>query len=339
MVQTRREKVYLPLKLRVRIKRTQAIVMAGLLLLMLILPQLARADESGYSLSLSPYSGYYDDQIGVAATVAATGTYHICLDYHSAVNVVETFTATGAGSYTLTFYTPEAKKGIHTFYLVDNAYSEKAKADFEVFPSVKIDPDEGPIHTEVTINCYGFAASQDVRVKFRGIVIGTGKANTVGSLAIFYTIQPTPSGLYTFEIEAKEGTEWVSLVSKYFKVTATQCFIATAAYGTPMAEEIQILREFRDKYLLNNPLGQAFVDFYYKVSPPVAECITEHPSLKPIVRTGLVPVVAMSTVVVNTTIGEKMAIVGLLVLVSVAVPIWATRRRRRDTECTRDETA
>jgi hypothetical protein len=113
------------------------------------------------------------------------------------------------------------------------------------------------------------------------------------------------------------------------------CFIATAAYGTPMAEEIQILREFRDEYLLTNPLGQALVDIYYGVSPPVAEFITEHPSLKPIVRAGLLPAVAMSDVVVNTTPFEKMVIVGLLVLVSVAVAVWATRRRGRGPEYTR----
>jgi signal recognition particle receptor subunit beta len=107
-----------------------------------------------------------------------------------------------------------------------------------------------------------------------------------------------------------------------------RCFIATAAYGTPMAEEIQILRELRDEYLLTNSLGQTFVDFYYKVSPPTAEFITEHPSLKPIVRTGLVPVVAMSTVVVDTTPAEKMVMVGLMVLISVVV-VWATRRRDR----------
>jgi len=110
------------------------------------------------------------------------------------------------------------------------------------------------------------------------------------------------------------------------------CFIATAAYGTPMAEEIQILREFRDEYLLTNPLGQALVDVYYRVSPPIAEFITEHPSLRLVVRAGLVPVVAMSAVAVNTTPVEKTAIVGLLVLVSVALAIWVTRRRGRGPE-------
>jgi len=112
------------------------------------------------------------------------------------------------------------------------------------------------------------------------------------------------------------------------------CFIATAAYGTPMAEEVQILREFRDEYLLTNPVGQGLVEFYYKVSPPMAEFITEHPNLKPIVRAGLVPAVVMSTIAVNTTPVEKAAIIGLLVLVSVTLAIWAKRRRGRGPEYT-----
>ncbi|HUW44570.1 MAG TPA: CFI-box-CTERM domain-containing protein, partial [Dehalococcoidia bacterium] len=109
---------------------------------------------------------------------------------------------------------------------------------------------------------------------------------------------------------------------------------ATAAYGTPMAEEIQILREFRDEYLLTNPLGQVIVEVYYRVSPPIAEFITEHPSLKLIVRAGLLPAVAMSTIAINTTPVEKIAIVGLLVLVSVALAAWSTRRRGRGPEYT-----
>jgi len=111
------------------------------------------------------------------------------------------------------------------------------------------------------------------------------------------------------------------------------CFIATAAYGTPMAQEIEILREFRDEYLLTNPVGKGLVDFYYRVSPPMAEFITEHPSLKPIVRAGLVPAVAMSIVAVNTTLAEKAAIIGLVV-VSVALAVWATRRWGRGFEYT-----
>ena len=112
------------------------------------------------------------------------------------------------------------------------------------------------------------------------------------------------------------------------------CFIATAAYGTSMADEIQILREFRDEYLLTNPLGQGLVSVYYRASPPVAEFITEHPGLKPVVRVGLLPAVAMSAVVVNTTAVEKMIVVGLLVLVGAAVAVWAIRRRGKGPEYT-----
>jgi hypothetical protein len=96
-----------------------------------------------------------------------------------------------------------------------------------------------------------------------------------------------------------------------------------------MAQEIQILREFRDEYLLTNALGRALVDVYYRVSPPIAEFITEHPSLKPIVRAGLVPALALSTVAVNTSPVEKIAIISLVVLVSVALAVWATRRQGR----------
>jgi hypothetical protein len=94
-----------------------------------------------------------------------------------------------------------------------------------------------------------------------------------------------------------------------------------------MAEDVQILRDFRDGYMLTNPVGKTLVEFYYRLSPPIAEFITEHPSLKPVVRAGLIPAVAISAIVVNTTPVEKIAIAGLLVLLSVALALWATRRR------------
>jgi len=108
------------------------------------------------------------------------------------------------------------------------------------------------------------------------------------------------------------------------------CFIATAAYGTPMTDEIQVLRRFRDEYLLTSSLGQALVDLYYRVSPPIAEFITEHPSLKPLMRAGLAPAAAMSAIVVNTTLAQKAAIVGLLVVFSTALAVWARRQRGKN---------
>ena len=117
-------------------------------------------------------------------------------------------------------------------------------------------------------------------------------------------------------------------ITANFGAVRSLCFIATAAYGTPMAEEIQVLREFRDEYLLTNPLGKGLVDMYYRVSPPIAEFITEHPGVRPIVRAMLVPAVAMSTIAVNATLAEKAAILCLLLLVSLAVAVWAARRRR-----------
>jgi len=66
------------------------------------------------------------------------------------------------------------------------------------------------------------------------------------------------------------------------------CFIATAAYGTDTAKEIDILREFRDEVLLPNSLGAKLVSFYYRTSPPIANFISQHEVLTTVVRVGFI---------------------------------------------------
>jgi hypothetical protein len=66
------------------------------------------------------------------------------------------------------------------------------------------------------------------------------------------------------------------------------CFVATAAYGTPTAEQIDALREFRDVVLLRNTLGSLFVALYYRLSPPVADFIAGNEAVRTLVRELLV---------------------------------------------------
>ena len=65
------------------------------------------------------------------------------------------------------------------------------------------------------------------------------------------------------------------------------CFIATACYGTTMAEEVKALCAFRDEYLLKSTAGRSLVRFYYRHSPKVADFIRDKDFLKKIGRESL----------------------------------------------------
>lgn len=69
------------------------------------------------------------------------------------------------------------------------------------------------------------------------------------------------------------------------------CFIATAAYKTPFAYEIDILRNFRDEKLKKRKVGGILIRIYYKISPPIADLIEKSEKRRLFVRKFLNPVV------------------------------------------------
>lgn len=77
-------------------------------------------------------------------------------------------------------------------------------------------------------------------------------------------------------------------------VVEDECFIATAAYGSKFEPSVNILRSFRDKYLLTSSLGTSFVKFYYANSPTIAKVIANNEALRLLTRVILIPFVMFS---------------------------------------------
>jgi hypothetical protein len=125
------------------------------------------------------------------------------------------------------------------------------------------------------------------------------------------------------------------------------CIIATAAYGSELAGPVQFLRNFRDDDVDSTHLGHAFLmafnAWYYSWAPPVAQVISTHGNLKPVVRISIIPLifslfVAHSTfqtvVPVNSEAAALLAgivagsLIGVMYLaLPMCVVMYHTRRR------------
>jgi hypothetical protein len=71
------------------------------------------------------------------------------------------------------------------------------------------------------------------------------------------------------------------------------CFIATAAYGSPLADEVVLLQGFRDNYLSRNFLGGKLIQAYYRYSPYLAKQISRKRVLKLLTKLLLTPIILL----------------------------------------------
>lgn len=76
--------------------------------------------------------------------------------------------------------------------------------------------------------------------------------------------------------------------------TVSPCFVATAAYGSPLASQVSVLRGLRDRYLMPQVFGRAWVGAYYAVGAELARAIAPYPAARAVVRAVLSPIVALA---------------------------------------------
>jgi hypothetical protein len=133
--------------------------------------------------------------------------------------------------------------------------------------------------------------------------------------------EPTPEPVVEQVVNCGPGTESVNGVCQVVQTDEEEgggCLIATAAYGSEMAPQVQMLREIRDNQLMNTESGLAFMsgfnELYYTFSPTIADMERESPMFKEVVKLGLTPMLSTLAIMENAESESEVLGLGLSVI-------------------------
>ena len=112
--------------------------------------------------------------------------------------------------------------------------------------------------------------------------------NKEGGISFFYVVPLILIGGVICVVLVKDAIDSIE------RDLQEACTWKAATSNTPLSAHLNILRDFRDKYLLPNKVGRELVRIYYKYSPFTAKIISKNKLLKSAVRTNLIPIIVFS---------------------------------------------
>jgi len=138
------------------------------------------------------------------------------------------------------------------------------------------------------------------------------------------------------------GTELKNNVCVAEQQEGGGCLIATAAFGSEMAPQVQLLREIRDSTVLQTQSGSTFMtgfnQFYYSFSPAIADYERENPAFKEAVKIAITPMLTSLAILNYVDIDSEEEMlgygIGIILLnigmyfVAPAVIIFKIRNRK-----------
>jgi uncharacterized delta-60 repeat protein len=135
----------------------------------------------------------------------------------------------------------------------------------------------------------------------------------------------TPNTFYYLRAYAVLSDDTVIYGNEVTFKTDDACFIATAAFGSILDKHVTLLREFRDKVMMANEIGQRLVGTYYSISPTLAGFVADHEALRYIVRVILIPFVLLAYFVLKIGAVAKVC----LLLASIGAVVVISRKTQK----------
>lgn len=276
------------------------------------------SDWHGYDISVPCFWDAYDvkDYLVTSSEIKNKDFREIILFTDNQVNATSIDTKWDVGSFLLFIKNQDRESDVELKEefnkQVQMEYKEACDetpttcSDFQIIGKVKAT--EQPLYIEIE---YSQKIRADTDSQF---VVVVQKVKTIANDNFIFQLH--------FANEKSKFAEYSKLydyIANKFQLTEYEpkdggCLIATAAFGSEMAPQVQFLREIRDNTVLQTESGTSFMmgfnQFYYSFSPAVADYERENPAFKEAVKLTLIPLLTSLTLLQYADIDSESEMLG-----------------------------